>query len=239
MIRIKISLVILILLISSTAFALRCGSDLILKGDRKIEVLKACGESEFREEWEEETVTHITGETDELRGDLIIGRETNIGKSHVNHLEKWTYNFGSNRFIQYLTFLNGRLRKIEDGPKGIDRDTLSGYTKSRCSQLIDEGDMKIEVIIKCGDPYSIEFYWEERFSGVSSAVRTRKIPRFFKDGNEFKKDFRMKREKIHQQKRKFVNIEEWTYNFGPGHFLNFITFENGKVVKVEDGDYGF
>ncbi len=235
----KISIIILILCIPTIASALRCGSNLIVKGDRKIEVLKECGEPEFIEKWEEETVTHITGENDEIQGDLFIGRETNIGKSHLDRREEWTYNFGSSRFMQYVTFINGRLKKIEDGPKGTDRETLSGYSKSRCAQLIDKGDKKIEVIIKCGDPYSIEFFWEEQFSAVSNSVRTRKIPRFTKDGNQYKKNYIFIKEKIHQQKRKFINIEEWTYNFGPSRFLTFITIENGNVVKVEDGDYGF
>ncbi len=239
MVNIKVSLFILILLVPAIASALRCGSSLVLKGDRKIEVVKVCGEPEFIETWEEETVTHITGEHDEIREDLIIGRETNIGKSNLVRLEEWTYNFGSTRFIQYLTFVNGRLKKIEDGPKGSDRDILSGYTKSRCGHPVEKGDRKIEVIVKCGDPYSMEYHWEEQFSEVSSAVRTRKIPQFHKQGNTYKKDYRYIRERVNEQTRKLINIEEWTYNFGPRRFLYFIEFNNGEVVKIEDGDYGF
>ena len=237
--KIKVILILLILFIPTIASALRCGSSLVLKGDRKVEVLKICGEPEFIETWEEETVTHITGEHDEIREDLIIGRESNIGKSNLVRLEEWTYNFGSNRFIQYLTFVNGRLKKIEDGPKGTDRDTLSGYTKSRCGHLVEKGDRRIEVILKCGDPYSIEYYWEEQFSEVSSAVRIRKIPQFYKQGNKYKKDYKFTRDRVYEQTRKLINIEEWTYNFGPGRFLYFIEFNNGEVIRTEDGDYGF
>lgn len=235
----KGSVIVFIFFIPAITSALRCGSDLVLKGDRKIEVLNVCGEPEFIEKWEEETVTYITGEKDEIRGDLIVGRGTNIGKSNIAHVEEWTYNFGSRSFIQYLTFVNGRLKKIEDGPRGTDRETLSGVSQLRCGQLVDKGDRKLEVLINCGDPYSIDFFWEERFSAVSSAVRMRKIPQFLRDGKKYKKDYLFIRERIYEQNRKLINIEEWTYNFGPRQFLYFIKFENGKVIKVEEGDYGF
>lgn len=34
-------------------------------------------------------------------------------------VEKWIYNLGSNRFMRIYTFVNGRLRKIEQGEKGF------------------------------------------------------------------------------------------------------------------------
>ena len=139
----------------------------------------------------------------------------------------------------FKRFFNGKLKKIEDGPRGINREVLSGYSKSRCGYLVEKGDRKIEVIINCGDPYTIDFYWEEQISAVSNAVRTRKVPQFIRDGKKFKKNFRFIRERIYEQKRKLINIEEWTYNLGPRQFLYFIKFENGKVIEVEQGDYGF
>ena len=35
-----------------------------------------------------------------------------------------------------------------------------------------------------------------------------------------------------------VNIEEWTYDFGPRRFLQYLTFESGKLVHVRSGNYG-
>jgi hypothetical protein len=31
-------------------------------------------------------------------------------------------------------------------------------------------------------------------------------------------------------------VEQWTYSFGPGTFLQVVTIEGGKVAVVEDGD---
>jgi hypothetical protein len=36
-----------------------------------------------------------------------------------------------------------------------------------------------------------------------------------------------------------LDIEEWTYNFGPTHFLLFIRLQRGRVTSMEYGDYGF
>ena len=93
--------------------------------------------------------------------------------------------------------------------------------------------------MNCSDPYSIEYLWEEEFSAISNAKRIRKIPRFNRIGNTFKKDYRIIKERVYEQKRKLINIEEWTYNFGPRRFLRFIKFKNGKVISIEEGDYGF
>jgi Protein of unknown function (DUF2845) len=35
-----------------------------------------------------------------------------------------------------------------------------------------------------------------------------------------------------------VVIEEWTYDFGPSRFLQYLTFEGGKLVLVRSGPYG-
>jgi hypothetical protein len=221
--------------------ALRCGSDLISERDRKYEVLSKCGEPEFIEKWEEEKAVYVTNAKHKIIGDLLLDRQNILAKSRISHIEEWTYNFGPYKFIQYLTFVNGKLKKIEDGPKGFKGDIFSGTYKSRCGHLVETGDRKIEVIMNCGDPVSIEYTWEEYISTVSARERIRKIPRFFrnKQRRPKKRDFKFVKEIIYEQKRSVINIEEWTYNFGPRRFLYFITLENGKVVRVEEGGYGF
>jgi hypothetical protein len=36
-----------------------------------------------------------------------------------------------------------------------------------------------------------------------------------------------------------VEIEEWTYNLGPTSFMFYLTFENGRLTRIESGDYGY
>lgn len=35
-----------------------------------------------------------------------------------------------------------------------------------------------------------------------------------------------------------VNVEEWTYDFGPQRFIQFLIFEQGKLVQIKSGGYG-
>ena len=35
-----------------------------------------------------------------------------------------------------------------------------------------------------------------------------------------------------------VVVEDWTYDFGPQRFLQFLRFEAGKLVRVTSGPYG-
>ena len=36
-----------------------------------------------------------------------------------------------------------------------------------------------------------------------------------------------------------ILIEEWTYNLGPTRFIRYLIFENGRLVDIKTGDYGF
>jgi hypothetical protein len=36
-----------------------------------------------------------------------------------------------------------------------------------------------------------------------------------------------------------VTIEEWEYNLGPTKFIRYLTFENGWLVSIALGDYGY
>jgi hypothetical protein len=35
-----------------------------------------------------------------------------------------------------------------------------------------------------------------------------------------------------------VVVDEWVYDFGPQRFLQYLTFESGKLVSVRSGPYG-
>ena len=81
-----------LMIIAADAHAFRCGNALVAEGDTKIDVLRACGEPDYRE--------------------FIGSRE--IGPNTVT-MEIWVYDFGPLKFTQTLTFHGHRLVRIEAG----------------------------------------------------------------------------------------------------------------------------
>ena len=194
---------IFLLLMTAEAFALRCGNKLVDIGDRKIEVLEKCGKPVFVENWQEEVIVY--------RGRL----ERQIRRISSTDIEEWTYNFGANRFIYFLRFVNGRLNRIEEGQLGSNR-LIPSLPQPDCGQRVEIGDRRIDVLRKCGNPVATEKREDLRVT-TSPA----------QEENVFT-------ERVFQ-----ADIEEWTYNFGPTHFLLFIKLQRGRVTSMEYGDYGF
>ena len=82
----------------------------------------------------------------------------------------------------------------------------------RCGdRLVHPGDTFADVLSKCGEPV----LKQSRQETVSE-----------------KTDREMKR-------RTTIAIDEWTYNLGPDSFLRYLTFQNGKLITIEAGDYGY
>jgi hypothetical protein len=195
--------IILLLFMTTEAFALRCGNKLVDIGDRKIEVLEKCGNPLFVENWQEEVIVY--------RGRL----ERQIRRLSNIDIEEWTYNFGANRFIYFLRFVNGRLNRIEEGQVGSNR-LIPSLPQPDCGQRVEIGDRRIDVLRKCGKPVTTEK--REDLRVTTSPTQEQNV---FAD-------------RVSQ-----VDIEEWTYNFGPTHFLLFIRLQRGRVTSMEFGDYGF
>lgn len=116
---------VLVLLLTSMCWvqlahadSMRCGNKLVLPGDSMHEVKAKCGEPD--------DATHRT----EVR--KIVNRvsapcpdnstHANCSSAVVDSVEvaidEWTYDFGSNRFIQELRFENGKLVSITNGGYG-------------------------------------------------------------------------------------------------------------------------
>ena len=100
------------------------------------------------------------------------------------------------------------------------------------SKLVLDGATKYEVLSKCGEPDYKE-------------VRTeRRIKRdFYRDLFSQRFPDRYRQERDHYRDPLFtvedVVIEEWTYNFGPTKFIRYLLFEDGRLVNISTGDYGF
>ena len=106
-----------IVLSLSNAFAdsaLRCSNRVVSVGATPAEVTDKCGDPVYIEQWEEGGDGYIFQlfdyETERYLAPRLI-------KAPM-HMERWTYDFGNNKFIRYLTFQNGQLIKIKTGDKG-------------------------------------------------------------------------------------------------------------------------
>jgi Protein of unknown function (DUF2845) len=93
-------LALLLLSIPASADAMRCKNALITEGDSTAEMLLKCGEPMLREELSRNEVNPL--------GNLV----------QVKFGERWTYNFGKNEFMRFVTVRNGVVIDIENGPRG-------------------------------------------------------------------------------------------------------------------------
>lgn len=91
-----------------SAFAMRCGHNLVGVGDRKSDVLNLCGEPDSIE-----THTEIVAKT--LRYPY---RTLDIQHYEEIQVEEWLYNPGPSRFKQYLRFENGVLKEVKSLGRG-------------------------------------------------------------------------------------------------------------------------
>ena len=86
----------------------------------------------------------------------------------------------------------------------------------RCGhRLVQTGDYKWDVLEKCGPPE----WKDERI-----ALR----------GTRLRHPYGALEEDRYEE----VLIEEWIYNFGPRKFKQFLQFENGVLIKIQNLDYG-
>jgi hypothetical protein len=107
-------------------------------------------------------------------------------------------------------------------------------TSLRCGvRLITEGDFKARVLAECGEPDYVEVWQEERVYGFRNHPSYYGIYEDYEYGrsdSRYGQPYRIK---------KLVIIEEWTYNHGRGRFMDHLRLENGIVVDIISGKYGY
>lgn len=90
----------------------------------------------------------------------------------------------------------------------------------RCrNRLVYIGDLKAEVLSKCGKPDHIE-KWEEHPNGYTSKIY----------------DYEKERYQLPERIKGPILVERWTYNLGPNRFIRYLFFQNGTLYKIEQGD---
>ncbi|MHC1744950.1 MAG: DUF2845 domain-containing protein [Syntrophobacteraceae bacterium] len=105
----------------------------------------------------------------------------------------------------------------------------SGTSRTfRCgTRLVHLGDSKGEVLSKCGSPSWDDGWYEDRVEALAGARPYYNRPA----------DPLGTRIPLYSVLR--VWVDEWTYNLGPSQFMRTLRFENGRLVNVETGDYGY
>jgi uncharacterized protein DUF2845 len=89
--------------------------------------------------------------------------------------------------------------------------------RARCPDpVFHEGESTYEVLSRCGEP---------AFREAREDVRVRAV------GGEHGRA--LATESV------TVLVEVWTYDFGPGTFVRHLTFEEGRLLRVDTGSYGY
>jgi hypothetical protein len=78
-------------------------------------------------------------------------------------------------------------------------------------RIVSTGDTKAEVIMKCGEPTLKDSREESIIEKIDANTKQKKT----------------------------ITIDEWTYNLGPDSFIRILRFENGKLVDIQTGNYGY
>jgi hypothetical protein len=109
---------------------------------------------------------------------------------------------------------------------------LQGFAASgdlRCgTRIVSLGDRKFDVLSKCGEPTYSSVRYEKRFK--RDLFRDLFPPRELRESEKYREPLFVE---------ELVEVEEWVYNFGSLQFIRYLTFENGILVDIETGDYGY
>jgi hypothetical protein len=109
----------------------------------------------------------------------------------------------------------------------VTTDDATPADAMRCgSRLISVGDPADKLLTHCGSPTSVDEWEEERVYHFA----TPPTPDLHRTFEHHGKGYRV---------RKFVKVELWTYNNGPSRFIEYVRIENGRVLKIETGKYGY
>ncbi len=94
----------------------RCGSKVIKLGISQYDVRRLCGDPSYVQSWQELRTRRDFGPGHSEPGKPLYLRPQVVEEWVV--IEEWEYNLGSNQFIRYLKFENGRLTRITTGDYG-------------------------------------------------------------------------------------------------------------------------
>jgi len=98
------------------ADGLRCNDRLVSTGDSIYVVRSRCGEPQDATRRTETRTARRRVRVACGRGDTRCDQVQEVSVDVV--IDEWTYDFGPQRFVHYLTFLDGRLARVDTGGYG-------------------------------------------------------------------------------------------------------------------------
>ena len=96
---------------------------------------------------------------------------------------------------------------------GAERTLQCGH------RLVSVGDSAAEVRDRCGVPDHVEHREEGRDTYISQYY-----------------DYEEERYKAPRLTKGPIQVEIWTYDFGPNRFTRYLHFENGRLIRIETGE---
>ena len=196
---------------SARADSLECEGRHVSPGDTKVDLLGKCGEPTAREERVEEKQT------------ATVDRASQTGEARkvTEVVETWVYDFGPQRFVQYVTLTGGKVRAVKSGDYGTTsarRLRVDAVPVAKCDAMrsFRVGLRSLDVLARCGEPATREV------QQVESALLAG-------DGNG----------NTVTALSSTTAVETWTYNFGASSFLRRLVIKDGLVAKIETGGYGY
>ena len=131
---------------AAAADSIRCDGGTVSVGDTRIDLLARCGAPALQE---------VEPAPPARFGDPAVAVP----------IERWTYNFGPQRFLQIVSLRGGRVIAVERGSYGYDPPDAPRSTegdkvaipRARCAHdAFRVGDRSFEVLARCGEPASRE-----------------------------------------------------------------------------------
>jgi hypothetical protein len=193
------------------ADSLECDGRRVSPGDTKVDLLGKCGEPTARDERTEERQTATVDKSS----------QTGEARKVTEVVETWLYDFGPQRFVQYVTLTGGKVRAVKSGDYGTAsarRLRADAVPVAKCDAMrsFSVGARSLDVLARCGEPATREV------KQVVSAVLAG-------DGNG----------NTVTASSSTTAVETWTYNFGASAFLRRLVIKDGLVAKIETGGYGY
>lgn len=186
--------------------SIRCAGGLVALGDATVDLLGKCGEPTLREGHADlySVVYHTASGAP--------ARATAVG------IERWTYDFGPQRFVVVVTVTAGKVTAIENGGYGYTKAEPVAVTmrRARCEpSALHVGDLKLDVLTRCGEPAVSERRDDLLRLGANVGAG------------------------VAVTRTTAITVEVWTYDFGPQTFVRFVTLEDGVVTRIDTGSHGY